>query len=58
MKIKLNAQLVGVNGVKPLINPETKSPMTLKDVCINSILTPIQGDKEKQKFEKDRKSVV
>lgn len=31
---------------------EKKDPMTLKDICMNAILTPLEGDDEKKKFEK------
>jgi len=46
MKIKINTQLTGAEG--KLIDPA----LTLKEVCINSILTPIQEDKEKTKLDK------
>ena len=50
MKIKINQKLVGVNG-KDIQTPESNA-MTLKDVCIGSLLTPVQEDKEKEKFDK------
>lgn len=46
MKIKINENLKGIDGQN--IAP----PMTLKNVCITSILTPTEGDDEKKKFEK------
>jgi hypothetical protein len=50
MKIKINEKLKGVDG-KDIITG-TNAAMTLKDVCISSILSPIQDDDEKKKFEK------
>ena len=50
MKIRMNQQLIGVDK-KPIVKPGNP-PMTLKDICIGSILTPIEGDDEKKKFEK------
>lgn len=46
MKIKINENLKGIDGenIVPV--------MTLKNVCITSILTPVEGDDEKKKFEK------
>jgi hypothetical protein len=49
MKIKINQKLLDALG-KEIVNNAT--PLTLKDVCIGSILTPIDGDDEKKKFEK------
>jgi hypothetical protein len=50
MKIKLNQQLVGINGKS--IPTENNSFLTLKDICTTSILAPIEGDGEKEKFGK------
>jgi len=50
MRIKMNQQLIGVDK-KPIVKPGAP-PLTLKDVCISSILSPIEGDDEKKKFEK------
>ena len=50
MKIAINQPIIGING-KEIINPDN-SKMTLKDVCVQSILTPAEGDDEKKKFEK------
>lgn len=52
MKVKINTTLKGVDGVKELPNPETKSALTLKDILISSLLTPDEKDDEKKKFEK------
>lgn len=55
MKIKLNVELKGIDGVTSLPVPSKERNgkiLTLKEVCINSILTPVQGDDEKKKFEK------
>lgn len=50
MKVKVNNQLKDVEG-KPLQGEKGK-PLTMRDVCINSLLTPVQGDDEKAKWEK------
>ena len=50
MKIKMNQNLVGIDG--KIIPTADKPALTLKDVCIGSLLTPVQEDKEKEKFEK------
>lgn len=50
MKVKVNNQLKDVEG-KPLQGDKGKS-LTMRDVCINSLLTPVQGDDEKVKWEK------
>jgi len=55
MKIKLNQEIKNIDGVTPLYNIEndpTSGIMFAKNVCINAILTPTQGDDEKIKFEK------
>lgn len=52
MKIKINEKLIGVDGITPITGPETNAALTLKDVCINSILSPIQEDDQKAKYEK------
>jgi len=51
MKIKLNSKLIGVDGIKPLPNPDNGKDLTLKDVCINAILQPRKDDTGKQKAE-------
>ena len=50
MKVKVNNQLNDVEG-KPLQGDKSKT-LTMRDVCINSLLTPVQGDDEKIKWEK------
>jgi hypothetical protein len=59
MKItKINSVILDVDGIKPLTNPEKKCNLTVKDVCINSILSTMpdaQGrpeTDEKAKMEK------
>ena len=52
MKLKLNEKLIGIDGIKPIISPETNAALTLKDICINSILSPLQDDDQKAKYEK------
>jgi hypothetical protein len=50
MKIKMNQELIGIDG-KPIVNCDMP-PMKLKEVCINSLLSPTEGDDEKKKFER------
>jgi hypothetical protein len=50
MKIKINEELKNINGES--IIQGGLSPMTLRDVCITSILSPIQEDDQKKKYEK------
>jgi len=50
MKIKVNEQLKGIDG-KPIVNG-SNPPMTLKEICITSILTPMEGDNEQGKYKK------
>ena len=55
MKVKINQKLLGVDGKTPLINPNEKGgrPLTLRDVCITSILVPTdEKEDERKKFEK------
>ena len=53
MKIELNVQLTGIDGITPIsIDPKNRKVLTLKEVCIQSILAPTQGDTEKTKLEK------
>lgn len=50
MKIKINEKLKGIDGKDIALN--NAPAITLKDVSITSILTPVQEDGEKLKFEK------
>jgi hypothetical protein len=50
MKVKINQQLKGADD-KPL-QSEKGQPITFKDIAVHSILSPIQGDDEKKKYEK------
>ena len=52
MKVKLNQELKGIDGITNLINPSTKKVMTLRDACINSLCRPVEADNEKVKLEK------
>ena len=52
MKIKINETIKGMDGVKAIDNSETKHSLTLKDVCINSLLSPVQGEDRKKKIAK------
>jgi hypothetical protein len=51
MKVKVNETLKGIDGVEVLKNERGKG-LTLKDICVNSILSPVEGDDDKKKFEK------
>jgi hypothetical protein len=50
MKIKINQILTGIDGKSPII--EKGIPLTLKDIIISAVLTPMQDDDQKKKFEK------
>jgi hypothetical protein len=52
MKVKINEKIKGIDGVQPVISPDTKVELTLRDVCVSSILTPMQDDDQKSKYEK------
>jgi hypothetical protein len=51
MKVKLGTALKGIDGVEDLKGDKGR-PLTIKDIITNSVLTPIQDDDEKKKFEK------
>jgi len=54
MKVKLNETIKGIDG-EPLVNPDPKHKgefLTLKNFCINSLLTPVENEDEKKKWEK------
>ena len=50
MKIKINQNLTGLDG-EPLKGDKGRV-LTLRDVFINSVLTPIDGDDDRKKYEK------
>ena len=50
MKVKINQELKDVDG--KAIQAGAKPRLLLQDVCINALLTPIQGDDEKSKMDK------
>lgn len=50
MKIKINQFLTDVDGETPII--EKGNVLTLKDIIIGAVLTPMQEDDQKKKFEK------
>jgi hypothetical protein len=50
MKIKINQVLTGIDGQNAII--ENGKPLTLKDIVISAVLTPMQDDDQKRKFEK------
>jgi len=51
MKIKTNTALKGVDGLETL-KGEKGRPLTIRDIIVNSVLTPIQEDDDRKKFEK------
>jgi hypothetical protein len=51
MKIKINETLKGIDGVE-ILKGDKGHALTLKDICVNSVLTPIQEDDDRKKFEK------
>jgi hypothetical protein len=52
MKVKVNELIFGVDGFTVIPNSDTGESLTLRNVCINSILAPLEGDDEKKRFEK------
>jgi hypothetical protein len=50
MKIKINTALIGAND-EELVGEKGRK-LTVRDVCVNSLLIPQQGDDEKKKWEK------
>lgn len=50
MKIKINTALIGANNEE--LKGEKGRTLTIKDVCVNSLLIPQQADNEKTKWEK------
>lgn len=64
MRININQVLYDVDGTTPVRGNGTNIPMTLKDVCIGALLTPVQtqyddqgktiqrADTDKEKLEK------
>jgi len=50
MKIKINTALIGANNEE--LKGEKGRTLTVKDVCVNSLLIPQQSDNEKTKWEK------
>jgi len=51
MKVKIETALTGIDGVETLKGDKGR-PLTIKDIIVNSVLTPLQDDDEKKKFEK------
>lgn len=51
MKVNIDAKLEGIN-TETILKPENNLPLTLKDVCITSLLQPMNEDDEKKKLEK------
>ena len=51
MKVKIETALIGIDGVETLKSDKGR-PLTIKDIIVNSVLTPLQDDDEKKKFEK------
>ena len=49
MKIDITQKIKGIDGTKALPNSETKLDLTLKDVCINSILAPEEKQSDAKK---------
>ena len=52
MKVKINETLKGIDGVKDLLNSETRQSLTLRDVIISSLLPPVENDKQEEKWSK------
>ena len=43
MKVQLNPVLIG-HDMRPLIHPETKEPVVLKDLLYQALFAPLDGD--------------
>ena len=53
MKIKINQPILRADGSQLMDDQSIpKVAITFKEIAINSILAPIQGDDEKKKYEK------
>jgi hypothetical protein len=50
MRIKIIQNLISINGIDPII--DNGAVLTLKDVCVAAVLTPVQEDDFKKKMEK------
>jgi len=50
MKIKMGSELKQADGIRAITNSETQKNMTLRDVCINALLTPQKDENEKDKY--------
>lgn len=51
MKVKLNEELKSVDGIEPLKGDKGRA-LTFKDICVNAVLTPADGEDEKKKYER------
>jgi hypothetical protein len=49
MKIAVSTVLKGVDGVE-ILKGEKGRPLTIKDICINAVLTPVQEDNQESKW--------
>ena len=50
MKVKINQKLMGSDGAP--LEKEKGQAITFKDIAIHSVLSPVQGDDEKKKWDK------
>lgn len=51
MKVKLNEGFMNPDGLTKLMVDKDKS-LTMRDVCVNSLLSPVQGENPLQKEKK------
>ena len=49
MKIDISQKIKSIDGIKALSNIDTKLDLTLKDVCMNSVLAPDEKQKDAKK---------
>ena len=49
MKINITQKIKAPDGIKGLPNSETKKDLTLKDICINSLLAPEEKQSDAKK---------
>jgi len=53
MKVKINVNLIGVDGKTSLLNmDEAGKKLTLRDVIYGALLVPDEKDQQKEKWEK------
>jgi hypothetical protein len=52
MKVKIDAKLMDADGKKPIVVDQSGTNLTLREVCIKSLLTPIKDEDERKKWKR------